>query len=287
MSQEIASATRSRQPTADSLTAARGTCARKDRGAPRAERFVVALKTRALLAAAVLALAPFAANAQNGGLVDSNRFELVSSNGSFSLRARALMMPVPTEWLIPPSTDNDAFSDPSGVQYDKQVDSFAIAPGKTGLHVSSFEISEGSLQLAAGRDVFLVLDEATHKLRPGLIGLGVTKSRVRAMGCFEAAAAKFFLADLNHDRALDIGVMREKLDCREVPAKDVDDIDRVEGPYYNVEPIRWYVFHDDAWSYDATLDGRFPTRTPYWELPLISIIKTPVEFVMGLSRQPR
>lgn len=139
------------------------------------------------------------------------------------------------------------------------------------------------MSLGIGRDVFLVLDEQNH-LHAGLVDLGETKERYRAQGCFEALSSKFLLADINNDRALDIGVMQEKLHCRPVVR---DEVDGVEGPYYEVEPTRWYVFGDDKWSYDATLDGRFPARRPYWSVPLINMTMTTVDFVMSLTRQPR
>jgi hypothetical protein len=243
------------------------------------------LETLKVVTACLVATGICHAQGPSRPLVDQTRFMLVSTDQAFSLRQPdGADMPVPREWLIPARTEQEEADNlVSSFAYDERVSSFRIGPTKIGIQVSSFDASGGSAQAAAGRDAFLVLDETSHRLYPGILDLGVTKSRDRLMGCPEAESARFLLADLNGDGFLDVGVRRERLTCRTVTREEVDAVD---GPYYESEPIRWYVFNRDGWSREASLDGRFP-RSRYWELPLINLAKTTVDFVMDASRQSR
>jgi len=104
----------------------------------------------------------------------------------------------------------------------------------------------------------------------------MTKERVRAEGCFYAMAERYYLADIDGDGATDIGVVKEKLEC--FPTRDQQrDVDFVEGPFYEQEPVAWYVFRNNTWKLEPSLSGKFPEH--YQELPLIGIDKTPVDYV--------
>jgi hypothetical protein len=195
---------------------------------------------------------------------------------------------IPAEWLIPEEEEPDVVS---SFAYDEHVTAFEMGRDLTGIHISSYDIQEeGSLQAAEGRDVFLVIDRRANRLEPGLVDLGVTKWRARYMGCFEAGATAFLLADIDQDGVLDIGAEREEIECREVTRVDDDgsEIDGVDGPHYVRHPLRWHTFRDGRWRHDAKLDGRSPgPELPHWELPLIGIAKTPVDFVRELDQGER
>jgi hypothetical protein len=187
-------------------------------------------------------------------------------------------LPVPEEWLEPREErgrESDAYV--SSFEWDDAVTIVRIGGGKIALQLSSYDIAtEGSSGAAAGRDAFLVADAAFTRIAPGLVDLGITKSRVRDQGCFAATATRFSVADVGGGAELDIGVEREEVECKAV-AREGGDV--AERQHYVRRPVRWYVFDGDAWVYDPALDGR-PPSGPAWELPLIGLVKSPVEFVM-------
>ena len=51
------------------------------------------------------------------------------------------------------------------------------------------------------------------KLHKGGLELGITKSRVRSMGCPFATFYFFVIGDINHDGLLDIGAVKEEIRC--------------------------------------------------------------------------
>jgi hypothetical protein len=177
----------------------------------------------------------------------------------------------------------------SSFNYDDGVTAFPIGDGRIGLHLSSYEIQkEGSANAAAGRDVFLVLNPKARTLYPGGILFGVTKSRVRSMGCFFAVVHRFTIGDINNDRLIDVGVTGEKINCDEVRDKE-KGVDLMKGPFYEQHPVRWYIYQRtrwkvrrhvslrDHWIYDPDYDGKHPKSS--LQLPLIGLSKSPVDFV--------
>ena len=203
---------------------------------------------------------------------------LVEDRDGFALEDRFTRrrLTIPGEWLIPPDEPEGLGAAVTSLSYDEAATSFGIGDGKLGVHLSSYDIAgDGTTGAAAGRDVFLVVDSAFGEVGPGLIDLGITKSRVRHIGCFSAVSTRFLVADVNRDGWLDVGVQREELECRDVVR---DDVDAVEGPFHVRLPVRWYVFDRDRWIHEPKLDATAPTG-PSWELPLIGIIKTPIEFL--------
>ena len=212
--------------------------------------------------------------------LDTTSFSLLRDEQGYHLTyASSQAVAVPIEWLEPPGEgEEDPATYVSSFDYDDAVTAFPISKKLIGIHVSSYAIqAEGSAQAAAGRDVFFVFDPATATLTNGGLKFGITKWRVRGMGCFSATAHRFLVGDVNADRRLDLGVIKETISC-----DDPDGSPAVgTGPMYEVHPIRWYVFANNMWEHDLTFDRRLP-RQGYAELPLIGLRQSPVEFVLGL-----
>jgi hypothetical protein len=223
--------------------------------------------------------------------VDTRGYRLVRDQKDYAVRYdRDKHLRVRGEWLMPP----DELKEESGAyvssfNYDDGVTAFPIGDGRIGLHLSSYEIQkEGSANAAAGRDVFLVLNPKARTLYPGGILFGVTKSRVRSMGCFFAVVHRFTIGDINNDRLIDVGVTREKINCDEVRDKE-KGVDLMKGPFYEQHPVRWYIYQRtrwkvrrhvslrDHWIYDPDYDGKHPKSS--LQLPLIGLSKSPVDFV--------
>lgn len=213
--------------------------------------------------------------------ISTAQFKLLTRRKDFALQfvsnGNSNQVAIPRDWLIPPQEEKDEqFNYVSSFRYDKEVSSFPIGSGQTGLHLSSYDIQEeGSVRAAAGRDVFLVFDSSSLVVFRGGIELGVTKERVSSQGCFAASAERYFIADVDGDGLTDIGVIKEELQC--VQSTKRQDVDLIVGPFYKQEPVAWYVFRENAWRLDPSFSGKFPEH--YLELPLIGIDRTPVDAV--------
>lgn len=242
----------------------------------------------------ILSFSPaLAQSAQDVLSVDTKSFRLVRDQQGYRLQYDVdKHLRVPQAWLMPPDElKEESLAYVSSFNYDEQVTAFPIGNGRIGLHVSSYEIQrEGSAQAAAGRDIFLMIDPKTRRLHPGGILFGITKDRVRSMGCFFATFHRFVIGDINNDHLIDVGVIREKITCEEVydPEREVG---LMKGPFYEQYPVRWYVFEwgrptyrqTDHWRYSPDFDGKHPLASSL-ELPLIGLAKSPVDFVKEVYR---
>lgn len=194
----------------------------------------------------------------------------------------AMRLDVPWTWLQGDGKRDGIEDYVSSTGFDEKVTSFPVGPGMLGLHLSSYAIQEsGSAQAAAGRDVFLVYDRGTRTLYDGRLYPGLSKRRYREAGCFSALSTRFMVSDIDGDGYADLGVMEEHLRCDVIKT---DDVDARTGPFYEQAPLRWYVFRERQWIYRADLDRRFPIRK-YRILPLIGLVKTPVDYVKSLYLQ--
>jgi hypothetical protein len=229
----------------------------------------------------ILTVPPVVAKSGNDLLtVDANHFELFGDQHNYSLQyGKDERLIIPLEWLIPPDeVQEDDQSYVSSFDYDKHVTSFQIGDGRIGLHLSSYKIQEGgSANAAAGRDVFLVFDPINTNLYRGGLKLGITKSRVRSMGCPFATFYFFVIGDINHDGLIDIGATKEEVWC-EWRYDEEKDIDKLFGPFYEKRPIQWYIYSDAHWKYEPSFKGQYP-HTNYLTLPLINLAKSPVDFI--------
>lgn len=202
----------------------------------------------------------------------SSRFSFVRENDRYWLmRADQPRLAVPPDWILSP---DEAAQEPdsyvSTTDFDKQVQEFPLGGGLIGLHVSSYAIpGEGSVQAAAGRDVFLAFDPAQAKLTDGGIRLGVSKARGRASGAWNANLHRFYLQDVNADGQMDIGILEEQASCA----------GRSE-PTIKARAMRWFVFHDGRWAHDRRYDGVTPRSSRASELPLVGMTKSPIDYVL-------
>jgi hypothetical protein len=203
--------------------------------------------------------------------INTDQFVLITTDGKFALqfdaRGKKKQISVPREWLVPPRDEKEEESNyVSSFNYGPRITAFAMGNGKMGLHLSSFDLLQGgSAQAAAGRDVFLVFDPDASTVQRGLIGLGITKQRVREDGCFSARTAHFLLADTNKDGITDIGVVTELIECR------------IAQPAYSQHPVQWYVFSDGQWRMNPAYAGVLPQDSA--ALPLIGMELSPIDYV--------
>ena len=214
--------------------------------------------------------------------IETTTFMLFRDEHGFRLEYDQKMpLPVPQEWLVPfDEVQRDTQSYVSSFNYDKHVTAFPVGKSWIGLHLSSYEIQkEGSAQAAAGRDVFLVFNQQEGRLNRGGLDLGISKERVRFMGCPFATFLRFVIGDINKDRLTDIGVVREEIKCEET-YDERKEVDVMTGPFYEKRPIKWYVFTIDHWTHHTDYNGKYPQH--YAELPLIGMEKSPVELVKNL-----
>jgi hypothetical protein len=123
--------------------------------------------------------------------------------------------------------------------------------------------------------VFLVFDPDGLAVQRGLMGLGMTKERVREDGCFSARTAHFLLADMNKDGVTDIGVVMELIDCRH--AGEGREVVRVARPVYSQQPVKWYVFCHGQWRLSPRYRGLLPQDSV--ALPLIGMALSPIDHV--------
>lgn len=171
----------------------------------------------------------------------------------------------------------------SSFRWSDTATRFPIDGTTMAFHMSSHDIQpEGSMQAAAGRDVFLVLDAGAASLRRAGPKLGVTKERGRFDGCVRALHHAFELGDVDGDARLDLGVRREKLRCVSVPSKADPGEWFLSGPCEDKPTVQWHRWNGKDWE---------PMRLPAVPqvtaiLPLIGIVKSPVDFVRQMIRKP-
>jgi hypothetical protein len=162
--------------------------------------------------------------------ISTGDFRLISTNGHFALSIVSDQEPkritIPRSLLIPPNQEKeDEEWYVSSFKYDEHLTSFPIGDGRIGLRTSSFALQdEGSAQAAAGRDVFMIYNPKSRKVRlvnlddrraPADLWRGLSKGRVRSFGCFSAYMVHFLVADINEDGLADVGTVQEELRCEE------------------------------------------------------------------------
>lgn len=247
-------------------------------------------------AALALAIAALPGSASRAGdapvpVVDTTHYTLSVDTGARRIHIDSgglhPRIRVPWDWVMgggahldPGESELESYV--SSRQFDTHITAFAIHDDLIGLHLSSYGVQRGgSAQAAAGRDLVLVYTPSSRKLSAGDLNLGITQSRLRSGGCFAALQTRFVLADIDHDRFMDLGVRQEALTCRQ-RATDAGEI--TEGPYYQVQPLRWYRYGEGRYTHDPRYDGRFP-GSDHWELPMIGLVKGPVEYVQEMTRR--
>jgi hypothetical protein len=208
-------------------------------------------------------------------VISTDRFQLLIEGKRFFLQfssgPRTERLAIPRDWLIVPAEEKEEEElSVSSFRYDQQVTSFPIGNGEIGIQLLSYNMMrEGSMQAAAGRDIFLIFDPTAQKLRPGHMDLGITKERSFGEGCWSASMVHFIVSDVNQDGRADIGTIKEEIRCPEGE-------DLWEGDSYQQHPLHWYLYTADGWKRE-TDDSGWPDS--YAELPLIGIEMSPVDFV--------
>lgn len=207
----------------------------------------------------------------------STRFSLLREEGAFWLVVNGgrERLAVPVEWILKPDEavrENEGHV--STMAFDRRVQEFAVGNGLMGLRASSYEISGGSAAVAAGRDIILAFDPKSGKLADGGVRLGITKRRHRANGAVFATAHRWYAQDINSDGLIDIGTVREEAACRD------------GRPSFRSDRVRWHVFQDGRWVHRPALDGHSPQSSRSAELPLLGLVKSPVDYVLERCTQP-
>lgn len=213
-------------------------------------------------------------------------YRLSKAKRGYSLRetgkTKASRLPVQRAWLEPLGVqEEEEYAIVSSLNWSKSVTMFPIEKnGAMGLHLSSYEIQkQGSAQVAAGRDVFLVR-ERDGKLHPGLMDLGLTQVRMRHEGRWFARSHRFAKADIDRDGLTDLGVIKEEIPVR----LDSEGIQEIGDPVVQQSPVQWYTYQPSShtWLHNPERDGQQATDGCPEMLPLIDMAMTPVEFVKKL-----
>lgn len=215
--------------------------------------------------------------------IDKESFKLLHEQKEYFLKLpTGENISIQKKWLFPPDQiEEDEESYVTSFNYDLEVHSFYISKDFIGLHISSYEIQkQGSAGAAAGRDIFLVFNTKSKKLNQGIINLGITKQRIRIMGCFFAEFNNFFIGDINDDSLTDLGVVMERIWCDQY-FDEKKKVDTRSAPFYQKQPIKWYIFQSTKWIYHSKSDGMKP-KNALISLPLIGLIKSPVKFVKDI-----
>ena len=191
---------------------------------------------------------------------------------------------IPKAWLYPAEeVQEDEESYVTSFNYLEPVTSFEIGKELLGLHLSSWDyMPTGSAMAASGRDIFLVYNKKMQQISPGILDNGLTKNRVRSMGCFFATFHDYVIGDINNDGLTDIGVTLEKIWCEE-QFDEKRQLDLMSGPYYEKYPIEWYIFKGNIWKKASQYNGIRPEKA-IMKLPMIGLKKSPVEFVREIYK---
>ncbi len=213
---------------------------------------------------------------------ETEKFNLrVIEGGDFLQIPGGETIKIPQSWLFPPKEEMEgekSYTNPH--KYEAAINSFPIGNDLTGLHLSSYDLmppGTGSANAGSGRDLFLIFDSHNKSLREGGFHLGITKSRVRSMGCFFAQHNNFVIGDVDGKGMTDIGVTLEKIWC------DFGKNHNLSGPFYRKYKIRWYVFDGRMWHYSSEFDGMILNKS-FARLPLIGLVKNPVQFVREILK---
>lgn len=182
---------------------------------------------------------------------------------------------LPKAQLEPP-VEHEDMGPQLDLKYGPRVTAFAAGKGMVGLHLSSYEIAEGgSLALAEGYDLFMLLDTAAKRLLPGPLQLGQTSGRHKAMGFMEATYTHFYVSYPFVDDVCWIGTRAEKIHV----ARDSENSTVKGGPYHDIDLLKWYRFDGSAWAYDPKLDRLCPVGKGAGELPPATL-KSPIDVAL-------
>jgi hypothetical protein len=210
--------------------------------------------------------------------IDRWRFSLTTSGEDFKLTDIVLNKSITiARSVLINATDEESESEYyiSSSHFSEKTTSFDIGNGLIGIHLSSFAATgEGSSKAACGRDLFLIYDPINSSLLDSSLNFGITKERIRFMGCLSAKFSNFIISDINQDGLTDIACIKDELLCSEY-YDEYKNVDVLSGPVYRQHPVEWYIFKNKFWEKD---DSYLRIHWHYTELPLLDIKLTPVDF---------
>ncbi len=219
----------------------------------------------------------YSGNDENYLKIDTARFSLKISESSFQLidNLQKNSVSLKKEFLIDPDEEKEEeYVYVSSFNFSEKVNSFEIGNGLIGIQLSAYAIlKQGSAFAAAGRDVFLIYDPKKLMVQDQILEFGITKQRHRYMGCLSAKSSHFVLADTDSNGSIDIGCIKEELQCKEYYDSE-RDMDTILGPFFVQSPVEWYVFINDNWS----MDSASYKSDKYTDLPLMDIKINPIDF---------
>lgn len=189
---------------------------------------------------------------------------------------------IPKSQLEPPAEQED-MGPQLDLNYGPRVTAFPAGKGMAGLHFSSYEIAEGgSLALAEGYDLFMLLDTAANRLLPGILHPGQTSGRHKFMGYFEANYTRFYVSRPPANEVCLIGTRAEKV----YVDRDNETSTLTGGPYHDIGILKWYRFNGAAWVYAPKLDRLCPVGKGAGELPPVTPI-SPIDMALEFYRNKR
>lgn len=220
--------------------------------------------------------APFSPYAE----VDTTTYIFYEESGRYTLKNRqnGQTYDIPQDQLSP--RVEKGMEPQFDVHYGPLV--MAIPAGKrfVCLYLSSYETSDGgSLALAEGYDLFLLLDKVSNRVLPAVLQLGLTRGRHKAMGFFEATYTRFYVSRPSEDEVCWIGTRREEVSVD----WDSETGGIKGGPYHDISALTWYRFNGTAWVHDPKLDRLFPKGKGAGELPPTTPM-TSIDMALGVYR---
>lgn len=208
--------------------------------------------------------------------IDTSRFQLEITEDNYFLveNLQKTKINLKLDSFINQDEEDEEKAYVSSFIFSEKVNSFKIGNGLIGIQASSFSaMIQGSAQVAAGRDIFLIYNPEKNQVYDNILDFGITKQRSRYMGCLSAKTSHFILADVDKNGWIDIGRIKEELKCEEINNK-VQDAEEISGPFFIQDSVEWYVFGKNFWVYDSLYIG----YDRYIDLPLIDIKLTPIDF---------
>lgn len=166
------------------------------------------------------------------------------------------------------------------VHYDPLVMAIPTGKGMVCLYLFSYEIADGgSLALAEGYDLFLLLDKVSNRVLPAVLQLGQTRGRHKAMGYMEATYTRFYVSCPSEDDVCWIGTRKEEVSVD----WDSETGGIKGGPYHDISALTWYRFNGTAWLHDPKLDRLLPRGKGAGELPPTTSL-TPIDMALQVYR---
>lgn len=172
-------------------------------------------------------------------------------------------------------------------RFRRRTSAFALGDGRIGIHIVGEKTDEddedgpgtGKGDFVERCDLLLVHDPASSTLGLGR-GFGVSQSRGRDGQWQSARTTHFLLGDVDADRLVDVGVIREG-----VAGRVVDEESGAVDHRFVQSLVEWHVYRDCRWREDRAYRGKMPE--PALELPLLGLVASPVDVAARRLGWPR